>query len=156
MSAIRLQQTKKVISNLKIVVQAAAAKPAPPVGPVLGQAGLNIMTFCKDFNAKTAKYKEGLPLRVKLKVFADKTFDYSVHMPHTSWFIMKAAGLSRGGGRAGHESVAQISLKHVYEIAKVKQQDMKRLSLENTCKAVIAVAGRMGVEVVPRPEDATK
>lgn len=154
MSLLKFEQRKKVVATLKLIVNAGAAKPAPPVGPVLGQAGLNIMSFCKDFNAKTAQYKDGVPMRVNLRVYPDKSYDWDLRMPHMSWFVMKAVGLSRGSGRTGHEEVGQISLKHVYEIAKIKQRDMNGLSLENTCKAVISVAQRMGVRVVKLPEDA--
>ncbi len=87
---------KKVVSSIRLLINAGAAKPAPPVGPALGQAGLNIMGFCKEFNAKTSGYKEDVPLRVLVRVYGDKTYDWDLKQPPSSWFIKRAAGGARG------------------------------------------------------------
>lgn len=145
------QAQKQLVASIKLVINAAAAKPSPPVGPALGQAGINIMAFCKDFNAKTTTYKEGVPLRVSVKVFNDKTFDWSLKTPPASWFIKKAAGLERAADRPGHELVGTVSLKHIYEIAKVKQRDTPDVPLESLCKSLLRSCRSMGVRVVPKP-----
>lgn len=146
---------KKAVASIKLLITAGAAKPAPPVGPALGQAGLNIMGFCKEFNARTAaEFKDDVPLRVHVSVYADKTYDWQLKMPPSSWFIKKAAGLARGAGRPGHEHVASISLKHLYEIAKVKAPDMPGMPLRGVVRALVFQCHSMGVRVVARPEDA--
>jgi large subunit ribosomal protein L11 len=145
---------KALAASIKLVINAASAKPAPPVGPALGQAGVNIMAFCKEFNAKTAGYKDGVPLRVSISVYADKSFEWELKTPPAVWFIKTAAGLARAADRPGHELVAAISLKHLYEIAAVKQQDTPLVPLESICKSLIRTCKSMGVRVVARPEDA--
>lgn len=142
---------KQLALTLRLVIAAASAKPAPPVGPALGQAGLNIMAFCKDFNARTAGYKDGVPLRVAIRVFNDKSYDWSLLTPPTTWLIKQATGLVRAASRPGHEEAATISLKHIYEIAKVKQRDTPDLQLEAVCRSVMRSCRSMGVRVVPRP-----
>ncbi len=92
MAAAKAAGPRTLTNTIKLLINAGAAKPAPPVGPALGQAGLNIMAFCKDFNAKTANYKEGTLLRVKLRVFSDKTYEWDLRTPPTSWLVKKAAG----------------------------------------------------------------
>jgi large subunit ribosomal protein L11 len=145
---------KALAASIKLVISAASAKPAPPVGPALGQAGVNIMAFCKEFNAKTQGYKDGVPLRVAINVYADKSFEWELKTPPAVWFIKKASGLARAADRPGHEHVATISLKHLYEIAAVKQADTPLVPLESMCKSLIRTCKSMGVRVVPRPEDA--
>jgi large subunit ribosomal protein L11 len=145
---------KKAVASIRLLINAGAAKPAPPVGPALGQAGLNIMAFCKEFNARTAEFRDDVPLRVQISVYADKTYDWTLKMPPASYFIKKAAGLARGAGRPGHEAVASISLKHLYEIAKVKAPDMPGVPLRGVVRSLMFQCRSMGVSVVPRPEDA--
>ncbi len=144
---------RQLTNTIKLIIPAAAAKPAPPVGPALGQAGLNIMAFCKEFNAKTASYKDGTPLRVKLRVYSDKSYEWDLGMPPSTWLIKKAAGLERAADRPGHEVAGTISLKHLYEIATVKQRDMPSLPLRAICTSLLRVCRSMGIRVVPRPED---
>jgi large subunit ribosomal protein L11 len=145
---------KKAVASIRLLINAGAAKPAPPVGPALGQAGLNIMGFCKEFNARTAEFRDDVPLRVLISVYADKTYDWQLKMPPASYFIKKAAGLARGAGRPGHEFVAAISLKHLYEIAKVKTGDIPGVPLRSVVKNLMYQCRSMGVNVVARPEDA--
>jgi large subunit ribosomal protein L11 len=148
MAAVR----KNAVASIRLLINAGAAKPAPPVGPALGQAGLNIMQFCKEFNAKTAEFKEDVPLRVMINVYQDKSYDWSLKMPPSSWFIKRAAGLERGADRPGHEQVSTISLKHLYEIAKVKQDDMPGVPLQGVIKCLMHQCRSMGVGVVRTPE----
>ena len=114
---------RQLTATIKLLINAGAAKPAPPVGPALGQAGLNIMAFCKEFNAKTTNYKDGVPLRVFVKVYSDKTFEWQLKTPPSTWLIKKAAGLERAADKPGHELAATVSLKHLYEIARLKHRD---------------------------------
>jgi large subunit ribosomal protein L11 len=148
---------KKAVASIRLLINAGAAKPAPPVGPALGQAGLNIMAFCKEFNAKTADYRDDVPLRVQVSVYADKTYDWALKTPPASYFIKRAAGLARGASRPGHESMAAISLKHLYEIARVKAQDLPPgTDLRGVVKTLMYQCRSMGVAVVARPEDAVR
>ncbi|GAX78428.1 hypothetical protein CEUSTIGMA_g5869.t1 [Chlamydomonas eustigma] len=147
------QIQRQLVSTIKLVINAAAAKPSPPVGPALGQAGLNIMSFCKDFNAKTGNYKEGIPLRVFVRVYSDKTYDWILKTPPSSWLIKKASGLERAADKPGHEVIGNISLKHIYEIAKVKRRDVPNVSLEALCKNLISTCQSMGIKVAARPGD---
>lgn len=98
---------KALTSTVRLVINAASAKPAPPVGPALGQAGLNIMAFCKEFNAKTAGYKEGTPLRVFVRVYSDKTYDWDLKAPTATWFIKQATGLVRAAQKPSQEVAAR-------------------------------------------------
>jgi large subunit ribosomal protein L11 len=142
---------KQLQKCIKLVIQAGAAKPSPPVGPALGQAGLNIMSFCKEFNAKTANYKEGVPLRVFVRVYNDKSYDWLLKTPPASWLIKKAAGLERAADRPGHEIIGTISLKHIYEIAMIKRRDTPNIPLEAICKNLMSSCKSMGIKVVARP-----
>jgi len=140
---------KPPVALVRLVIAAGAAKPSPPVGPALGQHGVNIMSFCKDFNAKTAEHKANVPVPVEIDVYADKSFQWRMKTPPTSYFVAKAAGLAKGSAKPGHSVVGSISLKHAYEIAKVKATDesMGHLSLESITKSVVGTARSMGVEV---------
>ncbi|GLC34144.1 54S ribosomal protein L11, mitochondrial [Pleodorina starrii] len=145
---------RTLTNTIKLLINAGAAKPAPPVGPALGQAGLNIMAFCKEFNAKTANFKDGTLLRVKMRVYSDKTYEWDLKTPPSTWLIKKAAGLVRASGTPGHEVAATISLKHLYEIGLVKQRDMPNVPLQSIVTSLLHTCRSMGVRVVPRPEDA--
>lgn len=144
---------KQLVNTIKLVISAGAAKPSPPVGPALGQAGLNIMSFCKDFNAKTANYKEGIPLRVFVRVYNDKSFDWLLKTPPSSWLIKKAVGLERAADRPGHDVAGAISLKHIYAIAEIKKRDTPNVSLQVICKNLMSTCKSMGIRVVARPGD---
>ncbi|KAJ3690067.1 hypothetical protein LUZ61_019231 [Rhynchospora tenuis] len=141
---------RPVAATLRLTVPAGGARPAPPVGPVLGQYRLNLMAFCKDFNARTQKYKPDTPMAVTITAYKDNTFEFIVKSPSVTWFLKKAAGIESGSGRAGHVSVSTISLRHVYEIAKIKQADptSKHLSIEAISKSIIGTANSMGLQVV--------
>lgn len=143
------QPAKPIASIIRLVINAGQAKPAPPVGPALGQAGLNLMAFCKDFNARTQHIKPDVPVPVLLTAYKDRTFDFVIKSPPASYFLKKAAGLQRGSGDAGHSAAGAVTLKHVYEIAAIKQTDPEAqyISLESHCKSVIGTARSMGIEV---------
>ncbi|KAJ3682406.1 hypothetical protein LUZ60_014979 [Juncus effusus] len=141
---------RPVLATIRLTVPAGGARPAPPVGPALGSYRLNLMAFCKDFNARTQKYKPDTPMAVNLTAYKDNTFEFTVKSPSVTWFLKKAAGIESGSGRPGHVSVTEIGLRHVYEIAKIKQADpfKKHLSIEAICKSIIGTANSMGIQVV--------
>ena len=105
---------------VKLVVEAGKAAPAPPVGPALGSKGVKAIDFCKEFNARTAIYNQGMPIPVIIQVKPDRTFTFEMKSPPTSWLLMKAAGVEKGSGKALKEPVGEVSLKHIWEIAKIK------------------------------------
>ena len=141
---------KPVLATIRLIVPAGAARPAPPVGPALGFYRLNLMAFCKDFNARTQKYKADTPMQVTLTAYKDSTFEFVVKSPSVSWFLKKAAGIETASSRPGHNAVSSLTLRHVYEIAKLKQSDpfCKHMSMEALCKSIIGTANSMGIEIV--------
>ncbi|KAG5241556.1 hypothetical protein OIU85_008833 [Salix viminalis] len=141
---------RPVAATIRLTVPAGGARPAPPVGPALGQYRLNLMAFCKDFNARTQKYKPDTPMSVTITAFKDNTFEFTVKSPSATWYLKKAAGIESGSGRPGHVEASTVTLKHVYEIAKVKQSDpyCQYMSLESICKSIIGTANTMGIKVV--------
>ncbi|KAK2766944.1 hypothetical protein FQN54_006259 [Arachnomyces sp. PD_36] len=142
---------------VKLIVGAGQASPSPPVGPALGSKGVKSMDFCKEFNARTAHIETGIPIPARVTVRPDRTFTFDIRTPTTSYLLLQAAGVDlrknrlRGAENPGRETIGKVSLKHVYEIAKIKQTEMRLsgLSLEGVCKSVIAQAGSIGVQVVP-------
>lgn len=145
----------KVLSKFKLTVPAGKATPQPPVGSALGQRGLKLMDFCKDFNDRTSGIVEGTPIPVTVTAFADRTFTFVTKQPTSSYFLLQAAGLDKGATRPGHDTVGRVSVKQIYEIAKVKQQDahMAHLSLQSICRALVGSCRSMGLEVYS-PKDA--
>ncbi|KAI5969233.1 MRPL19 [Candida margitis] len=136
---------------VRLVVDAGKAAPAPPVGPALGSKGVKAIDFCKEFNARTAHYEPGTPVPCLVKVKPDRTFSFEIKSPPTSWLLMKAAQVEKGSGKAGSEVVGTISLKHVWEIAKIKQTDdrHKGLDLKAIVGSIISTANVVGIKVVP-------
>ena len=114
----------KPAAVFNMIVPAGKATPQPPVGSALGQRGLKLMDFCKAFNDQTSIYKEGVPIQVRVKSYADRTFTFDTFTPATSYFLLKAAGLDKGANRPGHEIVGQVTVQQIYEIAQVKMQDL--------------------------------
>ncbi|KAJ8567722.1 hypothetical protein K7X08_019930 [Anisodus acutangulus] len=142
--------TRRPISaTIRLTVDAGAAKPGPPVGPALGQYKLNSMAFCKDFNARTQKFKPGTPMAITISAFKDGTFEFTVKSPSVTWYLKQAAGIEFGSGRPGHVTASTLTLKHVYEIAKIKQSDpfCQYMPLESICKSIIGTANSMGIKV---------
>ena len=138
---------KKVIAQIKLHVPAGQANPAPPVGPALGQHGVNIMQFCKSFNEQT-KDKDGIILPVVISVYEDKKFDFIIKTPPCSVLIKRAANLAKASGLAGKEKIGTVTMKQVQEIAKQKLGDLNTIDLEIAKKTVMGTARSMGIEVV--------
>ncbi|MBU0469384.1 MAG: 50S ribosomal protein L11 [Candidatus Omnitrophica bacterium] len=138
---------KEVVAQIKLYVPAGQANPAPPVGPALGQHGVNIMGFCKAFNEKT-KGREGLILPAVISVYKDKSFTFILKTPPSSVLIKKAANLAKASGLAGREKIASITRSQVNEIAKTKMEDLNTGNFEQAVKIIKGTARSMGVEVV--------
>ena len=138
---------KEVVAQLKLYVPAGQANPAPPVGPALGQHGVNIMGFCKQFNEQT-KGREGLILPAVITVYKDKSFDFVVKSPPSSVLIKKAANLAKASGQAGKEKIGSITRQKVEEIAKAKMEDLNTGDLMQAMKSIEGTARSMGIEIV--------
>jgi large subunit ribosomal protein L11 len=137
---------KKVVGQIKLQIPAGKATPAPPVGPALGQAGVNIMDFCKAFNAKTAK-DEGLIIPVVITVYADRSYTFITKTPPVAVLIKRAVGIAKGSGEPNKNKVGKITPKQVEEIARMKLPDLNAESLEAAINTVRGTARSMGVEV---------
>jgi len=137
---------KKVIGTVRLQIPAGAANPAPPVGPALGSQGVNIMAFCKDFNAKTAD-KAGLVIPVVITVYGDRSFTFIMKSPPASALLKRAAGLAKGSGVPNREKVGKVTRAQVREIAKLKQQDLNASSEDAAMRMVEGTARSMGVDV---------
>jgi len=138
---------KKITGLVKLQVQAGAATPSPPVGPALGQHGVNIMEFCKQFNAKTASQK-GMIIPVVITVFSDRSFTFITKTPPASILLAKAAGVEKGSGEPNKTKVGKVTKKQVREIAQIKLPDLNCSSLESAIHTVEGTARSMGLEVV--------
>ena len=138
---------KKVIGFIKLQIPAGKANPSPPVGPALGQRGLNITEFCKAFNAKTQTYEPGLPLPVVITAFADKSFTFIVKTPPASVLIKKAIKLDKGSPRPHTDKVGKITKAQLEEIAKAKMEDLNAGDIEAAIRIIAGSARSMGVEV---------
>jgi len=138
---------KKVIAQVKLQVQAGKANPSPPIGPALGQHGVNIMDFCKAFNARTAN-EEGMIIPVVITIFQDKTFKFITKTPPAAILLKKAAGIAKGSGSPKAEKIGKVNRAQVEEIAKLKMPDLNASDLENACRIIEGTARSMGLEVV--------
>jgi large subunit ribosomal protein L11 len=138
---------KKVQGYIKLQVPAGSANPSPPIGPALGQQGVNIMEFCKQFNAQTQKVEKGLPLPVVITVYADRSFTFIMKTPPASVLIRKAIGIEKGSGTPNTAKVGKISRKQLEEIAKAKQPDLTAADLEAAVRTIAGSARSMGVDV---------
>jgi len=138
---------KKVTGYVKLQIPAGEATPAPPVGPALGQQGVNIMDFCKNFNAKTAAQK-GLIIPVVITVFADRSYTFITKTPPASILLLKAAGVAKGSGTPNKEKVGKVTKQQVEEIAKTKLPDLNAADLPAAVRVVEGTARSMGIEVV--------
>ena len=138
---------KKIAGFLKLQVPAGAANPSPPIGPALGQRGLNIMAFCKDFNAKTSQMEKGSPIPVVITIYGDKSFTFEMRTPPVSYFIKKAAKLESGSKAPGRDKVGKITKEQVKEIAEKKMNDLNCDSVEAAMRMVEGSARSMGIEV---------
>jgi len=139
---------KKVIGQIKLQVQAGKANPSPPIGPALGQHGVNIMDFCKAFNARTANEEPGMIIPVVITVFADRTFKFITKTPPASVLLKKAAKLQKGSSDPLRNRVAKLTMDQVEEIAKIKMEDLNANDLDAACKIIAGTARSMGIDVV--------
>ena len=138
---------KKVSTILKLQIPAGAANPSPPVGPALGQAGVNIMDFCNAFNAETQNAEKGLPLPVVISVYEDKSFTFIVKTPPAAVLIKKALNIQKGSGEPNKDKVGKISRTQLEESAKIKEPDLNANDIDNAVKIIAGTARSMGVEV---------
>ncbi len=138
---------KKVNGYIKLQVPAGAANPSPPIGPALGQQGVNIMEFCKQFNAQTQKMEKGLPIPTIITVYSDRSFTFVMKTPPAAVLIRKAIGIEKGSGTPNTAKVGKISRKQLEEIAKVKQPDLTAADLEAAVRTIAGSARSMGVDV---------
>ena len=139
---------KKITGYVKLQVPAGSASPSPPIGPALGQAGLNIMDFCKAFNAQTEKLEKGMPCPVVITVFQDKSFEFIVKKPPASFYIKKELNLKKGSGQTGiADPVASITKEQLLKIANEKMVDLNTTDTDAATKIIAGTARSMGVEV---------
>ncbi len=139
---------KKITGYIKLQVPAAKANPSPPIGPALGQRGLNIMEFCKAFNADTQGMEPGMPIPVVITIYADRSFSFIRKTPPASYFIKKAAKLEKDSSEPGRETVASVSMAQIREIAEQKMVDLNANDIDAACRILSGSARSMGVEVV--------
>ena len=146
---------KKVIGSLKLQVKAGQANPSPPVGPALGQRGINIMQFCKDFNAKTAELEPGSPVPVIITYYQDKSFSLELRTSPASWYLTQAAGLkqvgkrnrAKGSVKPGHDVVGSVTVGQIRQIAEAKMKDLNATSIEGAMQIILGSAKSCGIEV---------
>jgi large subunit ribosomal protein L11 len=154
---------KKVIGQIKLHLPGGQATPAPPVGPALGQHGLNIMDFCKAFNARTQK-DQGIIIPVVITVFADRTYTFITKTPPASFLLRRACGLDKGSGEPNRVKVGTVTMSQVEEIAKTKMPDLNAESLDAAVQVILGTARSMGIEVgkvagaieIEEPEEAVQ
>ena len=139
---------KKIIGYVKLQVPAGKANPSPPIGPALGQRGLNIMEFCKAFNAQTQSLEPGMPIPVVITAFADRTFTFVTKTPPASYLLKRAAGVDKGNATPGRTTSGKVTLAQVREIAEQKMQDLNANDLDAAVKMITGSATSMGLEVV--------
>ena len=138
---------KKVQGYVKLQVPAGSANPSPPIGPALGQQGVNIMEFCKQFNAQTQKLEKGLPIPVIITVYSDRSFTFIMKTPPASVLIRKAIGIEKGSGAPNTNKVGKITRKQIEEVAKTKQPDLTAADMEAAVRTIAGTARSMGVDV---------
>ena len=140
---------KKIVGYIKLQVPAGKANPSPPIGPALGQRGLNIMEFCKQFNAQTQKMEPGMPIPVTITAYGDRTFTFVMRTPPASYFLKKAAKLESGAKATGRDApVGKVTMAQVREIAEKKMVDLNAHDLDAACRMIIGSARSMGLQVV--------
>jgi large subunit ribosomal protein L11 len=138
---------KKIIKYIKLQVSAGEANPSPPVGPALGQHGLNIMEFCKAFNAQTQEVEKGMPLPVVITVYADKSFTFEIKTPPAAVLLRKAAGVKKGSGTPNTAKVGKVTRAQLEEIAETKMKDLNANDMEAAVKIIAGSARSMGLDV---------
>ncbi|MDA0221219.1 MAG: 50S ribosomal protein L11 [Proteobacteria bacterium] len=139
---------KKITGYIKLTVPAGAANPSPPIGPALGQRGLNIMEFCKAFNAATQNFDQGTPIPTVITAYGDRTFTFVTKTPPAAWFIQKAANIAKGGATPSRSTVGSITMDQVREIAEKKMPDLNANDIDAAAKQIAGTARSMGVRVM--------
>ena len=139
---------KKILGYIKLQVPAGSATPSPPIGPALGQRGVNIMGFCKEFNARTENVQKGTPLPTVITVYQDKSFTFVTKTPPATFFIKEAVGIKSGSGKTGRETVGKITRTQLRAIAEKKMKDLNANDLDQATKIIAGSARSMGLQVV--------
>ena len=139
---------KKIDGYINLVVPAGQANPSPPIGPALGSRGVNIMGFCKEFNAKTQGMEQGMPIPCLITVFSDKSFTFEMKTPPASYLLRKAAKIEKGSGTTGRGFVGKVTMEQVKEVAKAKLKDLNTDNIDQGAKIIAGTARSMGLEVV--------
>ena len=139
---------KKIVGLIKLQVPAGKANPSPPIGPALGQRGLNIMEFCKAFNAQTQDVENGMPLPVIIAVYTDKSFTFEIKTPPAAVLLKKAAGVAKGSGVPNKDKVGKVTKEQVKKIAKTKVKDLNSFDVDHAARIIEGTARSMGIEVV--------
>jgi large subunit ribosomal protein L11 len=140
---------KKIIGMIKLQVPAGKANPSPPIGPALGQRGLNIMEFCKAFNAATQNLEPGMPIPVVITAFGDRSFTFVTKSPPNSYFLKKAAGIEKGSQTTGKgNTVGRVTMEQIREIAEKKMADLNAKDVDGACRMLVGSARSMGLDVV--------
>ena len=142
-----MAKKKKIVNILKLQIPAGGANPSPPVGPALGQVGLNIMDFCNAFNNETKDAEKGVPLPVVINVYEDKSFDFVIKTPPAAVLIRKALGIDKGSGEPNREKVGKLTRNQLEEIAKTKEPDLNANDIDAAVNIIAGTARSMGVEV---------
>ena len=138
---------KKIDGYIKLQVPAGKANPSPPIGPALGQKGVNIMAFCKEFNAATASMEPGLPIPTEITVFADKSFTFIMKSPPAAYLLRKAAGIAKGSGEPNVKKVGKVTREQLEEIVKTKNADLTAADMDAAVRTVAGTARSMGITV---------
>jgi large subunit ribosomal protein L11 len=139
---------KKIMGFVKLQVKAGSATPSPPIGPALGQRGVNIMAFCKEFNARTESFPKGTPLPTVITIFSDKSFTFLTKTPPATYFLKEATGVKSGSGKTGRETVGQVTRTQLREIAEKKMKDLNANDIEAAARIIEGSAKAMGLRVV--------
>lgn len=139
---------KEILGYIKLQIPAGGANPSPPVGPALGQRGLNIMNFCKAFNDKTKKLEKNAPIPVRITVYKDRTFIFETKLPPVSYYLKKAAKIQKGNSTPGRSLEGKVTMKQIENIANEKMQDLNAIDLKGAMQMVKGSAVSMGMEVV--------
>jgi len=138
---------KKIEGYIKLQIPAGQANPSPPVGPALGQRGVNIMEFCKSFNAQTSKLEPGMPIPVTITVYSDRSFTFQTRTPPASYFLKRAAGIDKGTGTPGRDFKGSVTMDQIREIAEKKMVDLNAHDMDAACRMLVGSARSMGIEV---------
>ena len=138
---------KQIIGSIKLQIPAGQANPSPPVGPALGQKGLNIMDFCNKFNDKTKSFEKGMPIPVVITAYADRSFDFITKTPPASFLILKKSNLKKGSSTPGKEVVKEISREDLISVAEIKKEDLN-LPIESIVNMLVGTARSMGIKVI--------